>query len=358
MKISRKELYDAVWGKPVRTLAREWGLSDVGLAKACRKHEIPLPTVGHWAKVAVGRGVSKPPLAGNPDAVLAFSGAPSLKKPLLSEQIQQGLSPALEVTQLLTGETQAPKLARWARKTEIALNKQRANNGFISANKETFRVSISKGTQERVIRILNILETALSRAGIAWEIDEKRGYIVGQMFGEFLPLEISEKYSRTEHIDRHPEHRWLDKKTYTYRFLGELTVRIDGWYEGRKSWSDGKTKRLEEKLPEIVEGFLAAAEALRRRTVEREEQAKRWAEEERVRAEKARIAREEKALLDATIKDANDWAQANTIREYAAHIRRTLVEQRIQLSDEGHRWLLGIEESAEKLDPLHRYLKA
>ena len=210
----------------------------------------------------------------------------------------------------------------------------------------------------QTVRILNVLETALSSAGIVWEMDEKHGYVVGQMFGEILPFAISEKYSRTEHIERHPEHRWMDKKTYTYRFLGDLTVQIDGWYEGRKSWSDGKNKRLEEKLPEVVEGFLAAAEALHRRTVEREERAKRWAEEERVRAEKARIAREEKALLDATIKDANDWAQANTIREYAAHIRRTLAEQDIQLSDEGHRWLHGIERSAEKLDPLHRYFKA
>lgn len=358
MKISRKELYDAVWGRPVRTLAREWGLSDVGLAKACRKHQIPLPTVGHWAKVAVGRGVSKPPLAGNPDAVLAFSGSPSLKKPQLSEKIVQGLTSALEVTQLLSSDAQAPKLARWTRKTEIALNKQRISNGFISTHKESFRVSISKAMQERVVRILNVLETALSSAGIVWEMDEKHGYVVGQMFGEILPFAISEKYSRTEHIERHPEHRWMDKKTYTYRFLGDLTVQIDGWYEGRKSWSDGKNKRLEEKLPEVVEGFLAAAEALHRRTVEREERAKRWAEEERVRAEKARIAREEKALLDATIKDANDWAQANTIREYAAHIRRTLAEQDIQLSDEGHRWLHGIERSAEKLDPLHRYFKA
>jgi hypothetical protein len=55
MKITAKKLYEAVWTKPVRTLAKEWGLSDTGLAKICRKNGIPLPRVGHWARGAVER---------------------------------------------------------------------------------------------------------------------------------------------------------------------------------------------------------------------------------------------------------------------------------------------------------------
>jgi len=34
----------------MRTLAQEFGISDVGLAKVCRKHNIPVPPVGYWRR--------------------------------------------------------------------------------------------------------------------------------------------------------------------------------------------------------------------------------------------------------------------------------------------------------------------
>jgi len=47
MDISRGELYRLVWEMPLTKLAGEFGISDVGLAKACRRHKIPTPPVGH-----------------------------------------------------------------------------------------------------------------------------------------------------------------------------------------------------------------------------------------------------------------------------------------------------------------------
>lgn len=42
MKITRHQLYARVWEKPMTQLSKEFGLSDVGLAKICRKSGIPL----------------------------------------------------------------------------------------------------------------------------------------------------------------------------------------------------------------------------------------------------------------------------------------------------------------------------
>jgi hypothetical protein len=39
-----------VWKTPITRLAKEYGLSDVGLAKICKKHDIPRPPRGYWAK--------------------------------------------------------------------------------------------------------------------------------------------------------------------------------------------------------------------------------------------------------------------------------------------------------------------
>ena len=58
----RHELYEKVWQFPLRKLAAEYGISDVGLAKVCRKLEIPLPGLGHWTKIACGHSIPRPPL--------------------------------------------------------------------------------------------------------------------------------------------------------------------------------------------------------------------------------------------------------------------------------------------------------
>ena len=46
LTLSRQELYDLVWSKPVTEVAKELGISDVALAKRCRALNIPLPDVG------------------------------------------------------------------------------------------------------------------------------------------------------------------------------------------------------------------------------------------------------------------------------------------------------------------------
>jgi hypothetical protein len=47
---SREELYAAVWAEPISRLAARLGLSDVGIAKACRKLAVPRPPRGYWAR--------------------------------------------------------------------------------------------------------------------------------------------------------------------------------------------------------------------------------------------------------------------------------------------------------------------
>ena len=60
--ITREELYEAVWGEPIRQLAGRYGLSDVGLAKICRRLNVPKPGLGYWAKVEAGHKMPRTPL--------------------------------------------------------------------------------------------------------------------------------------------------------------------------------------------------------------------------------------------------------------------------------------------------------
>src|SRR3546814_16529871 len=59
---TREELYEFVWSKPMTHLAKDFALSDVALHKICRKHAIPNPPLGWWAKKAAGKPVKRTPL--------------------------------------------------------------------------------------------------------------------------------------------------------------------------------------------------------------------------------------------------------------------------------------------------------
>jgi hypothetical protein len=63
ISLTRQELYDRIWAEPVDTVAKELGISNVGLGKACRRHDIPVPPRGYWARKAAGHKVPQPPLA-------------------------------------------------------------------------------------------------------------------------------------------------------------------------------------------------------------------------------------------------------------------------------------------------------
>lgn len=62
MQLTRQELYDLVWSEPVWTLAKRYGFSDVWLAKICKKHNIPRPPRGYWARKQAGQRVTQTPL--------------------------------------------------------------------------------------------------------------------------------------------------------------------------------------------------------------------------------------------------------------------------------------------------------
>ena len=55
--LSRQELYELVWIHPVIKLAKQFGVSDVAVAKACRRHGIPVPGRGYWRRLETGAKV-------------------------------------------------------------------------------------------------------------------------------------------------------------------------------------------------------------------------------------------------------------------------------------------------------------
>jgi ankyrin repeat protein len=62
-KYNREEIYQEIWSEPIQHVAKRYKISDVGLAKVCKKLNIPRPGRGYWAIKAAGKTTPKrPPL--------------------------------------------------------------------------------------------------------------------------------------------------------------------------------------------------------------------------------------------------------------------------------------------------------
>jgi AcrR family transcriptional regulator len=60
--LTRQDLYERVWSKPMSVLAREVGVTGNALAKICDRIRVPYPSRGHWAKARSGKAPERPPL--------------------------------------------------------------------------------------------------------------------------------------------------------------------------------------------------------------------------------------------------------------------------------------------------------
>ncbi|MBK8475118.1 MAG: hypothetical protein IPL39_02075 [Opitutaceae bacterium] len=70
-KLTREQLYELVWSTPVLKLAEQFGISNVAIAKRCRRLAGPRPARGYWVKLEFGKKPSRTPLPPSPEEVAA-----------------------------------------------------------------------------------------------------------------------------------------------------------------------------------------------------------------------------------------------------------------------------------------------
>ena len=68
--VPREHLYRELWIEPARVVAKRYGISDVGLAKVCRRYGIPKPGLGYWAQRQYGTAPEPEPLPPAQDPAL------------------------------------------------------------------------------------------------------------------------------------------------------------------------------------------------------------------------------------------------------------------------------------------------
>jgi hypothetical protein len=116
-RLSRKELYDLVWSKPLRILSSRFGISDVALKKTCARSEIPTPERGYWAKKDAEKPAFqvafpiRPP--GMDDQVLVAAGQSHWYQDWKKEELIGPLPPPPEFPEPIEAVRERIALLRW-----------------------------------------------------------------------------------------------------------------------------------------------------------------------------------------------------------------------------------------------------
>lgn len=375
---TRQQLYDLVWQTPMRKLAASFELSDVALAKHCKKAGIPLPGLGYWAKKEADKAPPQPPL---PQRALAQhdtisfgsdarSGYPVPPEEIVKEEIppppvfEGDLNSIRERARKIVGTVTYPSLAKPHPAIAKLLEedaRRRAKQAASSWPSSWDAPFFDSAPEKRRLRIMNALFLALARCGCRPWNPRKASYDLGALIGDvsmgfvLAPVE----FNRGEH-----------DRGKVFENKGKLMLEL-AWYEPpteiHRHWKDRDELPLEAQLTDIMVSLLVASEWALREHAKRSHaylvERKTKAEEELIRREEEprrkeqerldKIARERRERL---FSEAEALRQATAVRAYVTARREFALIARGRVDEELETWAQWALSEADRIDPLGKTL--
>jgi hypothetical protein len=360
-ELTREQLHQLVWSKPIHQLAAEFGLSDVGLAKVCKRLNVPRPGRGYWAKLGAGKRLRVAPL---PPAQSRTPRTIVLQRRSSEEQaaaraVEHRDAPLVPIPVDLRGAHEVTK------KLSRLLEGKPYGDPPMHVLRKPYdtMLRVSPESKRRALLLLDALFTAATSRGHEVRLTESSvGHrhvpdvelrvVVGQ---EAVAIALIERSGQKDHVptveERAREKRigstWGPK--YDRFATGKLSLNIGEHYHGMRTFSDGKAQRLEDKLGHAVLAIEAAAEQ-QRTDDERRKTAQERAEAERQRQEAERRQQEHMAALGNDLMQMTArWTEAKHVQAFLdAYEQRLPQEQKTESELAWTAWARSLRASATR----------
>lgn len=360
IRFERQQLYEQVWAKPMTILAQEYGLSDVGLRKICKRLNIPLPPQGYHLRTHKGQRPPLPPAKDGVTEHVTHLYEPEqrhvleLPQPVEVPEISFEEHPEnrIVVPEMLTSPHPLVAEARSLLKKGKPDKYGRVSTYWQRGND----ISVFPESVDRGLRIMNALFKALAKRGFPVSVDEKNRATVVKVLDEQIGIRLEERSRQVRHIPTPAELKEEKQRSYrTYPTFdcfttGEFSLIITGAYRNEKVCKDDKKGKIEEKLNDFVIALIKRAlqmkdERIRR---EREEQARR--EREKRRWELDALIHKEKERVEVLMKQSEAWHESQKLRAFIHAARATCPD--INPEGEFAKWLVWASQQADRMDPL------
>jgi hypothetical protein len=348
--VSRQEFYELVWSKPMTHLAKEFVLSDVALHKICKKHDIPKPPIGWWAKKAAGKLVKQTPLpptkTGTSERVTIAAGELKPEPDLIAAARENARIAASSIDAGVELPSH-PIVERTVAKLRKA--KPDAITGLIAVEGAgLIKAQVAPFSIERLEVALNRIVAAGTALGIELTKSEKGAAFVCD--GETIGFSVTESTRREKHVltekeqaqeeaeRRQRERRWSRNEwdsvldfsrtrfpEWDYHPTGLLSFELEQFYllsgSPRRSFRDAKVQRLETMAGDIAVGIAVLAAAKKEDSLRREEQERQREEARRQRELVLRARHVEERRGEALDKILEEVAALDRLRRLVAGLR-------------------------------------
>lgn len=347
--ISRVELFEALWQKPMTQLSEQWGISRKEIVQLCEQYSIPRPPNGYWAQLNWGSAPERPslPTLDVADLIELDAFRKQFEKPTSNIKskaedgkvtpIQSKDSGKIEITvpdQLTNPHRFVKRLGSTSASTpKQPLNSVRSD--YSSQRVVQSWVSVSKPQFQRALRITDTLLKHWESRG--FEVSAN-GCLTSSVEEDEIAFSITETYKRVEKPKK--DRFWRE---WDHVPTGNLTIEVHCQHfdQLRRRWSDGKVQKLEN----IIGSFLDAiptylAEIKQSRLDEQCKQRQKNKAADRRLVYKQEVENE-KARRAELMKFVEDWETAQRIRRYLTAVDARLTEADASPSDPEalDRWL-------------------
>jgi hypothetical protein len=167
IEIKREELYEQVWSEPVSQVAKRYQLSDVGLAKICKRFQIPLPWLGYWQKKRHGKSVQRPALPPLTNPTQSVIRIERRTKPMVDPVQDSDLEAKITFERLPENHIKVPPELHephpYVVAAEKSLRHAKSNDSGIlmPRSAKCLDVSVSSACLDRALRTMDTLIKAL-----------------------------------------------------------------------------------------------------------------------------------------------------------------------------------------------------
>jgi len=349
-------------------VAPRFDLSDVGMAKLCKRYDIPRPPVGYWAQKQVGKEPDRAPLPPTQDGTsetIEFSMEQKATAATVvtaadrvrDEQLKKLICFEEHPENRIVVSENPSKFHPFVRETKASFSERATDRqGMHSPNWTNdgvrLDVHVAKESVPRALRFMDAFIKAFEKRGhkVVAEATEYRRDVLFVILGEQFSFRLREKTKMVPIPESQREGRYGARTNYEPTGLFELQLRRRQMGFAEMTWKDGKRIKLEVQLNDIMIGLIVAVEKERDWRLQQEEyelqrrenEAKRWQQEQERRKEEQKISELNQMVLN--------WDQAARIRDFMADVRtrRSPIDEGSELAQ----WMDWALKHADKIDPL------
>lgn len=351
--VTREKLYEEVWKTPGRQLGERYGVSDVALAKICRKMNVPRPYRGYWRRVESGQRPKRTRLPRvKPDTVLVheFSRRDSgTTGPRGGEPKRKAVfRKPIAVPERLTNPHPLIKRSREA----LERIRDFCSWDRVYFSRHFLSVIVHPKAAGRAYRIMDSFLKAVEARGYTVGISESfYGGGCANIFGQEIRFDLRDRNFPLAGDDAPGSvpFAWSWEDGPAKLRLGLVFRVYRSWNNGCGAlhWRDGKRKRLEDSLDEILLIMLHLARRDRHYQIRNQKREQERKEQERLRRlREAEIAAEQKRREHLMLA-AKAWKQSALLREFID----VMGEKLDQNSSHSLEILSWAREVADEMDP-------